>query len=170
MAAVYEQNGRVQLTPGENGAAFHLFGGGERSMRDGGCDLIRDREANATSLLFMSADNVEALQQALRYQVYVRSLGVHVIDRQSEPELMTVMRSVYLQNGMNTTAPDGGPDLREVVRLNAIVIDYCVPEILSSLEMYLRYRRDVSELPVPMSHGAFVSSKGERSLGSRPPF
>jgi hypothetical protein len=158
-------NGRVTLMPGENGVPFHLFSDAGKDMKETmTCDALKGMEANETALLFMSAVNVDALQEAVRYQVFLRSQGRHTIGRQSDTELISVMRSMYLQYGRNTTQEDGRADLAEVKRLNSIVLDYCVDRIMAEINIYLTYRADISELPVPMQRGEFSSSKGSRSL------
>lgn len=158
--------GRVSLPPGENGAPFHLFAGdGGRGIRDAAGDSVsRSLDLNATGALFMSGGNIDALQEGIRYAVYVRSGGAHVIGRQSDMELATVMRALFLQHGRNTVSRDGGCDVAEVRRLNSLVLDFCVERILSEISLYVRYRADISELPVPLARGRFESNKGTRSL------
>jgi Family of unknown function (DUF5761) len=158
-------NGRVALLPGENGMPFHLFSDAGTSMKHTmATDSLKDMELNETAVLFMSSFNLDAIQQGLRYQVYVKSEGQHTIGRQSDTELIAIMRSVYLQYGRNTTLSDGSADLNEIRRLNGIVIDFCVKKILSEIDMYLRYRSDITALPTLMDRGEFVSSKGSRML------
>lgn len=160
--------GRVNIMPGENGTPFHMFSDAGKSLKETmASDALKGLEANNTSLLYLSPTNLEALQQGVRYQVYVQSQGAHVIGRQSDAELISIMRSIYLQHGRNTTMPDGSPDLQEVRRLNGIVIDYCVSRVLSEIDIYLQYRSDISAMPIPMDRGEFASSKGGRSLVQR---
>lgn len=108
--------------------------------------------------LFFSADNVEALQQGIRYRVYVESGNEVVVGRQSDAELAIIMRSTYWTYGRN--APDDV--VGQVRALNARVLDYAVPEVLSAARMHERYRRDVSTLPVPMDRPTLDSKKGSR--------
>ena len=158
------RQGRVALLPGENGAPFHLFAGDVGIREAAGETVSRSLDLNPTGALFMSGRNIDALQEGIRYGVYVRSGGKHVIGRQSDMELATVMRALFLQHGRNTTLRDGGCDVAEVRRLNGLVIDYCVDRILSEISLYVRYRADISELPVPLARGRFESNKGSRSL------
>jgi hypothetical protein len=155
-------NGRVALLPGENGAPYYMFTDAGRGTA--GKDVFKDIQLNATGELFMSESNMNALQDGIRYQVYSVSGGKHTIGRQSDTELTTVMRSMLLQHGRNTTCSTGGFDLDEVRRLNKIVIDFCVNKVLSEIDIYIKYREDISQLPVPIARGQFESNKGSRSL------
>jgi len=119
------------------------------------------RDTSASTRLFMSRANVEALQQGIRYSVYVQSGRRHVIGRQSDTELAVVMRSVLLQKGRNA---DDTSALEQVRALNAEVIGFCVPRILNELGAYTSYLNDVSSLPVPLERAQIASTKGERSL------
>jgi hypothetical protein len=125
-------------------------GGGSRSAR-----------------LFMSPANVEALQGAIRYRVWVETRGVHVISPQSETELSVIMQAVLLQSGRNNDSEDVLCQVRE---LNAQVIAFCVPRIVSELNGYVRYRRDLSSMPQLMERGQLATSKGTRALEMPPPF
>ena len=161
-------NGRVRLLPGENGAAYHMFSDAGRGIATTvASDSFKNLELNATGLLFMSPQNAEALQEGIRYQVYVRTAGKHTIGRQSDAELATIMRSMFLQHGRNTTRADGGYDIDEVRRLNSFVIEYCVDKIIAEVNIYVKYRDDISRLPEPIPRGEYASNKGSRSLVQR---
>jgi hypothetical protein len=115
---------------------------------------------NPLSELFFSSENIEILQQGIRYRVYVESNQKYTIGRQSDSELKIVMRSIYLQYAKNQIS-DYIAQARE---LNSRVIDSCVPEILSNLYQHEVYRRDVSSLPVPMERSPLITTKGTKVL------
>lgn len=122
--------------------------------------LLRNHKSTEVADLFFSERNVDALQQAIRYRVWVETNGAHTIDRQSDTELTIVMRSLYLQYGRNSPY-----NVREQVReLNAHVLDYCVPKIMSEMFAYLQYLRDASSLPVPLPNPELATMKGTRSV------
>jgi hypothetical protein len=118
------------------------------------------------SRMFFSRKNVDALQEAIRYRVWVDSSGRHVISRQSDTELGVVMHSIYVQQSRNVQG-DAADVLGQVRELNAAVLAWCVPRIVGEADGYLRYRSDVANMPVPMEHGAIVTSKGARQLEFR---
>jgi len=98
------------------------------------------------STTFFSEDNFEQLQNMIRYNVYLQSNKRHIIDRQSNTQLQIIMRSIYLQNAKNLDTNING----QIRELNKLVLDYCIPNILSGLEQYLQYKKSVSTLPEPL--------------------
>lgn len=115
---------------------------------------------NPLSSIFFSRTNIDALQEAIRYQVYLKSCKKHVIGKQSETELKIIMRAIYLQHGQHRNY-DVLPEIR---RLNGLVLEFAVPRILQEINMYMTYKRDIDRLPVPMDRGEFQSSKGSKVL------
>ena len=115
---------------------------------------------NPLNMLFFSAENIEALQQGLRYLVFKHSCQKHIIDRQSDEDLKIIMRSVYLEHGQHQ--PFG---ITEQVRnLNAKVLDYCLPRVLNEIDAYVKFRQEISQLPVPMERSTNANSKGTKVL------
>lgn len=110
--------------------------------------------------VFFSVCNINALQEGIRYRIYVETNGKHIIGRQSDNELKIVMRSIYLQNAKN----DSRPVVEQVRELNALVLQWAVPEVLSNLLQYEVYRRDASSLPVPLERAQLATSKGTKTL------
>jgi hypothetical protein len=86
-----------------------------------------------------------------------------VIDDQSADELQIVMRSLYLQYSKNLDYDMPG----QIRNLNNLVIEWCVPRILSEIGMYEYYLNDISKMPIPMSHPVSQSSAGTKSLPFR---
>ena len=72
------------------------------------------------------------------------------------------MRSIYLQYAKNI--PDNIKE--QLVELNDLVIQECVPKILSQIEQHFYYLFDASTQPVPLSHPENVSSAGRKTLPS----
>jgi hypothetical protein len=151
-------------------APFLLFaesaqGGGRQAAGSFASDTLSKSIApSRVATLFMSRKNVEALQEGIRYRVFVASAGRHTIGRQSDAELSIVMRSILLQEGRNLS--EGGVEgtVAQVRALNASVLAFCVPRIVGEADGYVRYRSDVANLPVPMAYGALSTTKGSRSL------
>lgn len=165
-AGAPRDNGRVQGTlSGDN---FNLYNSFKEARpytsSQASQEAIKNiHTQNALSDMFFSRANIDVLHEAIRYMVYKKSCGKHVIDRQSETDLLIIMRSVYLQYG------EYKPYLlkEQVKDLNTQVINYCVPKILEEIKIYLHYRKDISQLPEPMDRGEFVSSKGTKVLEQR---
>jgi hypothetical protein len=58
------------------------------------------------------------------------------------------MRSVYLQNAANQ--PNN--ITQQVAELNKIVLNYCIQQVYSEAQGYLKYIDDASTLVVPIAH------------------
>ena len=115
---------------------------------------------NDVSKLYFSEQNINALQQGIRYRVYVETNGRYTIGRQSDQELKIVMRSIYFQYGKNTN----GDCVGQVRILNSKVLDWVVPEVLSNLLQYSTYRKDASTLPMPLDRAPNMSSRGTNPM------
>ena len=157
-------NGRVTDAAFGAPAPFPMFE--EPVPARGGARLQTTIHQKSSSMsdLFFSARNVDALQQGIRYRVYVESGGRLTVGRQSDVELGIVMRSVFLQEGTRGDLSE----LEQVRALNAAVLAFCVPQVVKEAEMYLHFRRDVSTLPVPLDRGQIATTKGDRSLEMKP--
>jgi hypothetical protein len=84
-----------------------------------------------------------------------------VIDNQSEEELKVIMRSIYFDNGTHGI----GRNLQlEVIRLNGLVLDFCVPRIMVEIDMYVQYLYDTQNPLSYMNHGANTSVKGSKTM------
>lgn len=104
-------------------------------------DAIKGFVSTPASQLFFSARNMALLQQGLRNMVLNKSSGKYRISDQSEAELLSIMRAVYLQHSRNT--PDCSAQAKQEVReLNTRVLAFAVPRILNEIEMYMTYKRD----------------------------
>lgn len=146
----------------------------ERSRVEGS---LQGLTSTRVGQFFMSQQNVEALQEAIRYRVFVESGNQYVIGRQSDSELGVVMRSILFQYGEGddddvSTADEARKSIvTRTMSLNARVLDFCVPKILKEADGYVRYTQDASKLSQPFEYGKASSQKatGSRSLelGSR---
>lgn len=116
-------------------------------------------QPTALTQLFFSKVNMDRIQNQIRYKVYIVSNGEYVIDRQSDTELEIVMRSVYLQYSQNLNCRLA----EQVDNLNKLVVDWAVPRIMSELQEYQRYLKDINQLPVPIELPTNVSQNGTRN-------
>lgn len=108
-------------------------------------------EETALSKYFFSEENIDAIQQTLRYRVYKRTNKV--IDKQSDRELYIVMRSVLLQHA--NFKVKSNELINEIHKLNSRVIDYCVGEVSSNVLQYQGYINDLQHLPIPLDRPGF---------------
>jgi len=156
------KNGRVDITGIPTSSTnFPLF----EEVNSG--NHLYKREAMKTILttsklqdIFFSKYNIDNLQKILKHQVWLQSRKKHLIGKQSDQQLKIIMRSVYLQYGKNRK----NNIVEQIKELNQIVANYAVPNILSNLELYLGFKKDVSTISDPIPLPKNMSSKGQKNL------
>ena len=110
-----------------------------------------------TSSLFFSKTNIDALQNEIVLRV--NKITKKTICRQSEYELLLIMRGVYLRYSNNNPAAV----VDEVRWLNGIVLGYVVPNVVAHMAEYIRYINEVGKNPMPIDHPQMTSLAGTRS-------
>jgi hypothetical protein len=70
-----------------------------------------------------------------------------VVAPQDCDSLKIIMRSVFLQHSANQTDNIS----QQISELNKIVLDYCVFNVYSEAQSYMKYLHDVSTLAVPLA-------------------
>ena len=125
------------------------------------------QQSTLLSRTFFSDGNTQIVQNAMRKQVH--DVTNVVVEEQNVEQLQLVMRSVFLQYSRNQT--HSAEVIRaQITELNAKVLDYCVPIVVSNLKQYQQYLKDVSTLPTPMEYGLATSQAGSRSPELKPFF
>ena len=174
----YGNNGRVNLfgpssaggtgdalgpivSNGNNAGAFPGFGYQDKSEKQFQGDMLRGNwEQNDLSRTFFSQTNLAVIQNAIRRSVFERSQPKgYVIDDQSVDELKMIMRAMFYQYARNLPYDIQG----QIEDLNARVVEWSVPHILSAVDHYVWYLKDVDTLPTPLSHPVHLSPAGTRS-------
>lgn len=107
--------------------------------------------------LFFSQGNVDTLQGQI--QSTVQQMINATIDRQSDSDLLLVMRSYYLQYAQNH------PDrlAQELAELNLRVVNFCANRIAVEVEAYRSYRKDIMDFPAPIANPVNVKQYGTRT-------
>jgi len=111
------------------------------------------------SQIFFSLHNIQILQNGIRAGVYHKSNGQYTIGQQDCDSLKIVMRSVYLQNAANQ--PNN--ITQQVSELNKIVLNYCIQQVYSEAQGYMKYIDDASTLVVPIAHPV-MANNSDREL------
>ena len=114
---------------------------------------------------FFSEQNIRIIQNGIRAGVYHRSNGQYTIGPQDCDSLKIVMRSVFLQNSANQ--PHNIP--QQIAQLNNIVLEYCIQQVYSEAQGYMKYINDASTLVVPISHPV-MANDNDRQLELKPWF
>ena len=130
---------------------------------------------NALGYLFFSERNVNDIQSLIRYFVFKQMNKT--IDRQSKQELLIIMRGLYLEYGLHPRPLDSTSDpilkqeimqetVTEVRRLNELVVNEVVPQVVTQLQQYLDYLRDASSQPSTMDRQINESIAGQKNYRS----
>jgi hypothetical protein len=99
---------------------------------------------------FFSPANVTSLHD--RIQALVRGMVNANIDRQSDVDLMLIMRSYYLQYAGES-----------VEQLNERVANFCANRISVEVEAYRYYRKDILDFPIPIARPIDTQVYGTRT-------
>jgi hypothetical protein len=124
------------------------------------------QERNVINDLYFSTNNIQQVQNMIRYVVYKHA--DYIIGNQSEAELLIVMRAIYLQYATNPIITDIIKQKKliheEIERLNNIVVNDIVPNIVSNTQQYLHYLEDISKIATPHARGKNTSLTGTKQF------
>jgi hypothetical protein len=107
---------------------------------------------------FFSKRNIESLQTQMR--IIMKEKYGHVISKQSETELVLIMRGIFALHG-NTVSSDINCQVKQ---LNAEVLGYVIPHIKSNVDHYIGYLRDSTQPYRLLDRPQNTSLKGEQTL------
>jgi hypothetical protein len=159
--------GRVNLSAGSLGAETNPDSvpgfGYERTVETKFTnDMLRGNwEHSSLSDAFFSKNNMDAIQASIRKEVFNKSQPKgYIIDDQSVDELKIIMRAIYYQYSRNLPNDIAG----QVKELNDRILAWSVPHILSAVDHYVYYIKDIDTLPVPMALPVNLTRAGSKSL------
>jgi hypothetical protein len=142
-------NGRVDIKTPNTSALFEMYD----KIPANQCVTFRNPTEGLwtdtdLSQVFFSQQNIQIIQNGIRAGVYHKSNGQYTIGPQDCDSLKIIMRSVYLQNAANQ--PNN--ITQQVYELNKIVLNYCIQQVYSEAQGYMKYLDDASTLVVPIAH------------------
>ena len=108
--------------------------------------LTGNWENNMVSNVYFSADNIQIIQNGIRAGVYKKSNKRFIIGPQDLDTLKIIMRSIFLQHSSNLPTHI----TQQIIALNKLVTDYCIPQLCGECDAYTKYKNDVSTLSVPL--------------------
>ena len=158
-------NGRVDILdikPQQKYKMINQMNNGNRLYKNEAIKSIQSE--SPLSRVYFSRENINLLQNLIRYNVWIKSQKQFQIGRQSDLQLKIIMRSIYFQYSKNQS----DNITQQIERLNDIVINDCVPRIISNVKQYLKYKQDVSQLRVPMDRPQYLSNAGTKTLMPNP--
>lgn len=112
------------------------------------------------SVTFFSKQNIQILQNGIRAGVYKKSNGQYTIGPQDCDSLKIVMRSVYLQHAAN----QANNITEQINQLNKMVLNYCIEQVYSEAQGYMKYIDDASTLVVPIAHPVMADNTDRQLL------
>ena len=153
-------NGRVDIKTPNTSTLFQMYD----KIPANQCVTFRNPTeglwtSNSLSDAFFSQQNIQIIQNGIRAGIYEKSNGQYVIGPQDCDSLKIVMRSVFLQHSANQL----NNITQHITELNKIVLDYCIQQVYSEAQGYMKYIDDVSTLVVPIAHPV-MASQNDRQL------
>lgn len=153
-------NGRVDIKSPNTSALFEMYD----KIPANQCVTFRNPTEGLwtdtyLSQAFFSQQNIQIIQNGIRAGVYHKSNGQYTIGPQDCDSLKIVMRSVYLQHAANQ--PNN--ITQQVSELNKIVLNYCIQQVYSEAQGYMKYIDDASTLVVPIAH-PIMANNTDREL------
>jgi hypothetical protein len=115
--------------------------------------------------IFFSRENIQIIQNGIRAGVYEKSNGKYIIGNQECETLKIIMRSLFLQYSANQ--PNNIK--AQVEQLNAMVLDYCIPQVYGEAQGYHKYIVDASTMYTPMAP-PILSTNNDKQLILKPWF
>ena len=161
-----KNNGRIDIKSPNTNNLFKMYD----KMPVNQCATFRDPTEGLwtqtpLSQAFFSQQNILIIQNGIRAGVYKMSNQQYVIAPQDCDSLKIIMRSVFLQHSLNKP----NEYQSQIVELNKIVLDYCVKQVYSEAQGYVKYIDDASTLVVPIAHPV-LSSTNDKQLELKPWF
>jgi len=159
-------NGRVDIKSPNTSNLFEMYD----KIPAHQCSTFRNPTEglwNSTSLsdTFFSLENIQILQNGIRAGVYYKSNQQYIIGPQDCDSLKIIMRSVFLQHSANKPTDIAS----QINELNKIVLNYCIQQVYSEAQGYMKYINDVSTLAVPIAHPVMANNT-DRQLELKPWF
>ena len=157
--------GRVNLSASAGNDVSRLpgFAYSTNAPSNAGADGIKGNfEKTPLNQAYFSKENFQIIQNAIRYNTYEKT--GKIIDPVGTDDLFMVMRAIYLQYSRNLPT-----NIKEQISdLNERVVTWCLPKIIAEVNMYDTYIKDITTMPVPLSHPQNLSHAGTRSLPFKP--
>ena len=153
-------NGRVsELDSKKPVEKFELF----ETINDNNCNKNIFKNIQSDSLLsnvFFSTENVNIIQNAIRYQIWMLTNKKYIIGPQCDTQLNIIMRSIFLQYSKNLK----NKIKEQVQNLNNKVIDYSTKNIYNNLTQYDTYTKDITSGLQIMDMPKTDSIKGSKTF------
>ena len=120
------------------------------------------QEESILSKVFFHPNNIDLIQKLVIMEVFRRTNGAYLIEKQNLADIQIVMRSIFIQHAKHQ--PD---HIKEQIReLDYLVADEVVPGVVSEVKAYFGYLERAFGPRQIMDHAENVSNKGQKILPS----
>ena len=124
-------------------------------------DMIKSMKQETTELnqRFFSVNNVEIIQKLIQQAVYMKSNKKHKIGRQSDDQLLIIMKSMFLQHGrfLDTHIDE------QIGELNSKVAEECAKIIIPNIEQHIHYIDNLDKNLEVMDYGESTNTAGSKT-------
>jgi hypothetical protein len=151
-------NGRIDLKTPNTSNLFSMYDKISTSKKK--CKTFRNPTGGLwidtpLSNAYFSEQNMIIIQNGIRAGVYEMSNSQYLIGYQDCDYLKIVMRSIFLQYCSNKPTQI----TEQIAALNQMVLNYCIAQVYSEAQGYLKYLDDVSTLAMPIAHPILANNK-----------
>ena len=112
--------------------------------------------------IFFSKENIDIINKQLILRVWKNTNKQFRIGRQSENRLAIVMRWVWIQYARNLPFNYS----EQISRLNCHVVDQILPNIITNLEQYIGYLKDIEKQKAPLERAINTNFSQRNTLPS----
>lgn len=120
------------------------------------------QQEDLLSKVFFHPQNVDLIQKQIITEIFRKTNGEYLIEKQNEADLQIVMRSMFIQHAKHL--PD---NIKQQIReLNYLVVDEVIPDIISQIQAHFGYLERAFGPMQVMDRPQNVSSAGLKSLPS----
>ena len=134
------KNGRVVID-NDNIKKFNLFENIDNDYKSCNNNNLNNLQSDSLlSTVFFSDDNMNIIQNAIRYKIWILTEKKNIISKQCNIQLNIIMKSIYFQYSKNLN----NKIKEQVITLNDKVIDYCTNNVYNNLQQYHNYTKDIS--------------------------
>ena len=144
-----QYNGRVDIMENKEDTAklFSMYD--KMPVNEPACFRNATKGIYNESLLsrtFFCAGNMQIIQNGIKAGVYKKSNEQFIVPNQNTDTLKIIMRSIFMQHAIHSS----NAITRQVEELNALVLEYAVPQVYSAMISHNKYLKDASTLVQPM--------------------
>ena len=154
------KNGRV-IIDSDNIKKFNLFEDIDNDYKSCNNNNLNNLQSESLlSSVFFSDQNMNIIQNAIRYKIWLITNKQQIISKQCNIQLNIVMKSIYFQysKNLNTKIKE------QIIELNDKVMNYCVNNIYNNLQQYKTYTNDISSGLKVMDLPKIDNVKGEKTF------